>query len=101
VKIGEALLVAPDSEYIIDVKMHQTVIIKDDGVNAPETEVKYFSTSDKLRVDQINPEAHPFLMGHTYKVAIKLYGLSDIRITTTLTGWQEGDIIRITPEDNY
>ncbi|MBP3789955.1 MAG: fimbrillin family protein [Prevotella sp.] len=97
VKIGEALLVAPDSEYIIDVKMHQTVIIKDDGVNPAETVVKTFSTSDKLKP----AGGDPFQMGHTYKVAIKLYGLSDIRITTTLTGWQEGEIIPITPEDNY
>lgn len=96
VKIGEALLVAPDSEYEIEIKMHQTVVIKDDGVNPAETDVKKFSTSDVLKL----ANGGDFQMGHTYKVAITLYGLSDIKITTTLTGWQEGEIISIKPEDN-
>lgn len=96
VEIGEALLVAPDSEYEIEIKMHQTVVIKDDGVNTAVNDVKKFSTSDKLKL----AGGTNFLMGHTYKVAITLYGLSDIKITTTLTGWQEGEIISIKPEDN-
>ena len=96
VKIGEALLVAPDSQYDIDIYMHQTVVIKDDGENPKVTDKKEFSTSDVLKLKN----GGDFQMGHTYKVAITLYGLSDIQITTTLTGWQEDEIISIKPEDN-
>lgn len=92
VKVGEALLVAPDTKYEINIKLHQKVIVKSDG----STKEKSFTYTDVLKLEEGN-----FKEGYTYKVVIKLYGLTDINIVTTLTGWQDGGEISIAPEDNY
>lgn len=96
VKVGEALLVAPDTEYEIVIKLHQDVLTQD-NVNTPEVKRKNFSHTNTLKLEK----GGAFLKGHTYKVVVKLHGLTEINVMATLTGWQEGETISISPEANF
>ena len=89
-EVGEALLVAHDTEYRLIVKMHQNVIVNEDGVTTRE---EHFTVPATLKLTE------GFKPGHNYNVLITLYGLSKIEVTATLTAWSTGDTLEITPED--
>lgn len=88
-KVGEALLVAPDSEYEISIYTTQNVQEVRDGDYVARTDVM----TDKLTLDG------GFLAGTSYNVNIKVYALSEIDINATLTPWVEGDEIQLDPMD--
>jgi len=89
-EVGEALLVAHDTQYRLLVKMHQNVISNEDGVTTKE---EHFTVPATLKVDG------GFKPGYNYNVLITLYGLSNIEITATLAKWENGGTLPITPED--
>jgi hypothetical protein len=93
--VGEALLVAPDNSYKIKVYMHQYKPTSEGGQNVKKM---VFTAPDVVKINTAGTE--PFKRGYSYEVLIKLYGLSPIEVTTTLTGWMNGGTIEITPEDD-
>lgn len=89
-RIGEALMVAPgEKEYEISIVTTQTV----DGDGNTNT----FEQTSKITI----PESGVALAGSSYKIQIKLYGLSKIpEITANLTGWKDGGPIDVSPSDD-
>lgn len=91
--IGEAILAVPADQYELTIKLKQLVKTQTD----PEAEAeKTFSYNDviKLADDKV------FEAGYSYNVNIKVYGLSEIKINTTLTPWVDGGNINMNPEDD-
>ncbi len=91
--IGEAILAVPADQYELTIKLKQLVKTQTD----PEAEAeKTFSYNDviKLTDDKV------FEAGYSYNVNIKVYGLSEIKINTTLTPWVDGGNINMNPEDD-
>ncbi len=84
-QIGEAILVAPDSEYDIVVNMSQKV----DGFDEPVI----FSHPTTIKLTDKTFEA-----GKSYKVQVTIYGLEKINITATLAPWGTGDDITVDPD---
>lgn len=95
VKLGEALLVAPDTEYDIVVYLTQEVLVNE---LTGETQVRTAQYPATLRTDSKNP----FTAGHSYNVTITVHGLQDIEINAVLAPWVEDadSSIEIEPEDN-
>lgn len=95
VKLGEALLVAPDTEYDIVVYLTQEVLVNELTGETKERTAEYPAT---LRTDSKNP----FTAGHSYTVTITVHGLQDIEINAVLAPWVEDadSSIEIEPEDN-
>ena len=91
--IGEAILAVPADQYELTIKLKQLVKTQTDP--AAEAE-KTFSYNDviKLADDKV------FEAGYSYNVNITVYGLSEIKINTTLTPWVDGGNIDMNPEDN-
>lgn len=90
-QLGEAVLVAPADQYEVVITLFQSKPVVEGGENIR----REFSVSANVTKEG------GFLLGHSYNVVIKLYGLQEIEITTTLTGWENGgDLPIITPEDN-
>ena len=90
--VGEALLVAPSAEYKLIIRLSQTV--KTDYSNPSATTVKEFAYEDVLTTPS------GFEAGKSYNVKITVYGLSEIKVNTTLTPWVDGGNIDMIPEDN-
>jgi hypothetical protein len=78
--VGEALLVAPDSEYKLTVLGYQTVSV---GGGAPD-ETRNF----ELPLTITNG-TDGFVAGTSYNVQIVVYGLEKIEVYVTLTPWDE------------
>ncbi len=91
-RVGEALLVAPAEKYEMTILLSQNVQVNEDGT-AEEKEFTYTTT--------IAPQTAPaFVKGSSYNVNITIFGLSEIKITTTLAGWETGEDIPLFPEDD-
>ena len=90
--VGEALIVAPSDSFTIVVNMKQHVLTYHDpsGKEQDRFEDKTFSQRAVIR-----PKKGGFLKGHSYNVNIKIYGLEDIQISTTLSPWIEGEDIDV------
>lgn len=97
-RVGEALLVSPETEYQIIIKLSQRVVInkQEDGTETFNTEI--FQTKFPL---SLNEAGDPFLASHSYTVNATVFGLQDIKLTTTLEPWIDGGSVDITPEDIY
>jgi hypothetical protein len=100
VGVGEAMFLAPDeTEYDVTIFMHQwtrkcyDASPIDTPTNLEKTE---YAIPAKIK---LSGDA-PFRQGYSYKVSITVYGLSEIKLTTTLMGWQDGGPINIAPEEN-
>ena len=89
--IGEALLVAPQEKYWIEVEYDATTVTNmdwwDDSDGATSTDTYPSITKD---LDRLNP-ADAFEAGNSYNVTITLYGPEKIEITTTLEPWADVD----------
>lgn len=100
VGVGEAMFVAPDeTEYSVIVYTHQWTRKSYDAspIDTPSNLVltKYeLPAKIKLSGDA------PFQQGYSYKVSIKVWGLKEIKLTTTLMGWIDGGGIQIAPEED-
>lgn len=98
--IGEAILAVPADQYELTIKLKQYVKTQEaynDGEDhTAEYETRTFSYNDviKLADDKV------FEAGYSYNVNITVYGLSEIKINTTLTPWVDGGNIDMNPEDD-
>lgn len=87
--VGEALLVAPQDDYEIQIVLQQPNKTNSEKVPYTYT-MKKVTTDSKL----------PFVAGTSYNITFIVYGLQEVKVTTTLEPWKEGDTIApITPED--
>ena len=92
--IGEAILAVPADTYDLTIELSQKVKIYDDGSTTQE-DTKKFSYTDVIKLtDDV------FKAGYSYNVNITVFGLSEIKINTTLTPWEDGGNIDMNPEDN-
>ena len=100
-KVGEALLVAPDKEYEVVIFASQEVKTGvDEQVPAQDViEKKKMELNDVIKLSG-EPAAAGFLAGSSYNVTITVYGLSKIDINTELTPWENGGEIELDPVDN-
>ncbi len=86
IPMGEALMVAPlQSEYTVNITTAQQV---DGG----ETNIYVNKGKIRIMTEGTPSVAYP---GTSYKVTVKLYGLSKIELTTKLTGWTIGEDIEV------
>lgn len=92
-KVGEALLVAPQNEYRLIIHLQQDVKTE---AGADSKETIDYTYVDKVKLSS----GDGFKAGNSHQITITIYGLSDIKITTTLAKWEEGDEIELNPEDN-
>lgn len=104
--IGEAILAVPADNYELTIELSQKVKIKEaysepnpeggEPINHPaQYDFKNFSYTDVIKLtDDV------FKAGYSYNVNITVYGLSEIKINTTLTPWEDGGNIDMNPEDN-
>ena len=92
--IGEAILAVPADTYDLTIELSQKVKIYDDGSTTQE-DTKKFSYNDVIKLTN-----DVFKAGYSYNVNITVFGLSEIKINTTLTPWEDGGNIVMNPEDN-
>ncbi len=84
VQVGGTLLVAPDTEYEVTVKM------KEKKERDHNTQTTFTLTLDG-----------GFLAAHQYEVRLAIYGMMDARPTVQIEAWGEGGSVRIDEEDKY
>ena len=98
--IGEAILAVPADQYELTIKLQQYVKTQEaynDGTDHDaEYETRTFSYNDVIKLADDNV----FQAGYSYNVNITVYGLSEIKINTTLTPWVDGGNIDMNPEDD-
>lgn len=103
--IGEAILAVPADNYELTIELSQKVKTQEaydepkpeGGSNHHDAEYdfKTFSYNDVIKLtDDV------FKAGYSYNVNITVYGLSEIKINTTLTPWEDGGNIDMNPEDD-
>ena len=104
--IGEAILAVPADNYELTIELSQKVKIQEaysepnpeggEPINHPaKYDFKNFSYTDVIKLtDDV------FKAGYSYNVNITVYGLSEIKINTTLTPWEDGGNINMNPEDD-
>ena len=97
--IGEAILAVPADTYDLTIELSQLVKTQEaynDGTDhAAVEETRKFSYNDVIKLtDDV------FKAGYSYNVNITVFGLSEIKINTTLTPWEDGGNIDMNPEDN-
>ena len=115
--LGEALLVMPnDSVYEMEITIEQTVYGREDvdgnGIDGTQ-EIKE-ATIKGLKIyanevlkgehatsDGENAGISTFLAGHSYNVRVQVYGLSKIKVTTTLEPWGDGGHVDIDPDNQF
>lgn len=99
-QVGEALLAIPANEYEITINLQQKVQVKGDKsspVDPDDFKTKDYTYTADLK-NTVNPDKG-FEPGYSYNVTITVYGLSEIKITTTLIPWKDGGNIEMNPED--
>lgn len=96
-KVGEALLVAPQEEYELVITISQLLKLNeaDEEPSKTFTEVKTV-----IKPQSSNTEGLTFEKGYSYNVKMTLYGLQEIKITTELAPWTNGEDIEFTPEED-
>ena len=95
--LGEALLVAPADSMTFVIFCSQNV---QTSTSSTDLSLKSFAYSAKVAGPKDNSGTSlPFEKGKTYNVNIKIYGLEQIKINTTLEAWKDGGSISI-DEDN-
>lgn len=98
--IGEAILAVPADNYELTIELSQLVktqeAYNDGRTDHPAVEeTRTFSYNDVIKLtDDV------FKAGYSYNVNITVFGLSEIKINTTLTPWEDGGNIDMNPEDN-
>ena len=84
VQVGGSLLVAPDDEYEVTVKMKEA-----------KTRDYYTQTTFTLTMNG------GFLASHQYEVRLAIYGMMETRPSVEIEAWGEGGSIRFDEEDKY
>lgn len=105
-EIGEALLVIPEAGgvYELEIEIEQTVPGREDenGDAIPQYMVIKPGTIMNLKIyapgyTESVPTA--FEAGKSYKVSLQVYGMTEIKVTTTLEKWVDGGSIDINPDE--
>ncbi|MDE7378366.1 MAG: fimbrillin family protein [Paraprevotella sp.] len=87
ISAGEALLVAPEEEYMMNVVLKQMAV-------GADTE-----TTLTFKVPVKTTSGRGFQAGHSYNVSVTLYGMRRIDVHAVLTAWEKGEDISVFPED--
>lgn len=96
--IGESLMVPAQSEYKLRFCVRQTMPTS--SVSSDTEVIKYDMPYTLVNKPEGAAEALPsFYAGYSYNVRLKIFGLKDIKITTSLENWKDGQTIPIIPED--
>lgn len=96
-EIGEALLVAPQKKYWVEIEYDATGVPAKDWINDSPAAAAVTTNPTPITADIVrtstdtssNPLA--FAAGESYLVTITLYGPEEIKITTTLDAWDLSD----------
>lgn len=92
VNIGDALFVNPEEEeYKLVIEYRYPYI-------AADTSTKYYEIVDDTQTIKLGNSAK-FAVGNSYHVRIKVYGLSEIKLETTLEKWVDGGVVEIDTAD--
>ena len=97
IKVGEAMFVRPNqTEYALKVEFEYPTIVGEDADGNPiagTMEDSYLDKVIKLPNDAVMED------GSSYNVNIKIYGLEEIELETTLENWKDGgEAIEIDPD---
>lgn len=101
-KIGESLMLAPDSTYTLTLYYTQTI-----DVGNGHTEVKQLSSRYAVKAQRNSyyrdtaTGEYIFLPGYLYTVKIVVYGLQDIRVSVNIEGWKDGGDVPLDPDQSY
>ena len=99
-RVGECLMVAPDSLYTLTLTYEQTV-----SVGNGQTEVRQFETQYLLRADNSRlywdpqEEVYRFRPGYYYDIKVVVYGLQPIKVEVGIESWEDGGDIPLDPDD--
>ena len=92
VNIGDALFVNPEEEeYKLVIEYRYPYI-------AADSSTKYYEIVDDTQTIKLGNSAK-FAVGNSYHVRIKVYGLSEIKLETTLEKWVDGGVVEIDTAD--
>ena len=90
-QVGESLMVLPDTQYELELKMHFTDA-QDPAIQSGNTfYYRYTLTPDLLDI----AGRTSFEAGYQYNVNIAVYGLQKVSVFVTLTQWGEGGSMEI------
>lgn len=96
VHIGEAMLLAPANEYKMIMYVRQKLpVTYSEGATTAAWQYNKLESTIKFN----SPTSTGFQAGKTYDVKAKIYSIEEIIITTSLTGWEQGDDVYIDTED--
>lgn len=105
-EIGEALLVIPEEGgiYDLEIEIEQTVPGREEADGTAIDKYKEIETGTIKNLKIYAPGytvAAPvaFEAGKSYKVSLQVYGMTEIKVTTTLEEWGDGGNIDINPDD--
>lgn len=98
-QVGEALLAIPADKYKITINLKQKVQVKGDKGTPQEGDFKEKEYTYEADLTNTANPGQGFEPGYSYNVTITVYGLSEIKITTTLIPWKDGGNIEMNPED--
>lgn len=105
-EIGEALLVIPEAGgvYELEIEIEQTVPGREDADGTAIDKYKEIKTGTIKNLKIYAPGytvAAPvaFEAGKSYKVSLQVYGMTEIKVTTTLEEWGDGGNIDINPDE--
>lgn len=94
--IGDALLLAPESEYDVKVYGHQNIL---DEYGLTTTRQNDFVYKATVRKNNYNDDV--FKAGWSYKITISLWGINNILVNAQLSGWNEASgSYKYLPEEN-
>lgn len=96
VHIGEAMLLAPATEYKMIMYVRQKLPVTYSGGTASAA-WQYNKLESTIKFN--SPTSTGFQAGKTYDVKAKIYSIEEIIITASLTGWDQGDDVHIDTED--
>lgn len=105
-EIGEALLVIPEAGgiYDLEIEIEQTVPGREEADGTAIDKYKEIKTGTIKNLKIYAPGytvAAPvaFEAGKSYKVSLQVYGMTEIKVFTTLEKWADGGEIDINPDD--
>lgn len=98
-QVGEALLAIPADKYKITINLTQKVQVKGDKGTSQEGDFEEKAYTYEADLTNTVNQGQGFKPGYSYNVTITVYGLSEIKITTTLIPWKDGGNIEMNPED--
>ena len=106
-EIGEALLVIPEASgiYELEIEIEQTIAGRETETGTAIDKYKQIKTGTirNLKIyapgytEEDNQAA--FEAGKSYKVTLQVYGMTEIKVFTTLEKWADGGSIEINPDE--